>query len=116
MSKPMIPITCPNCQHTWDRKQTPIEKVYNAGVNTTKKQALFYLYPYCWLCGEKFSSMDEATIEHIRPIVAGGADELANLTLTHSRCNSIKGSYYTFTPSFVNKIRGFNKLSKPNKD
>ena len=45
----------------------------------------------CLYCGKPVS-LDEATLEHIVPMSAGGPDHLANLTLAHQACNQAAGS------------------------
>lgn len=108
-----IAVQCPNCKHIWDRKPTAIEKAYGVGTNADKKTVLFYLYPWCWICGGRFDSKEDATIEHIRPIVLGGGDELANLTLTHQKCNLAKAGYWPGDhTTFINKIRNLAKVKR----
>lgn len=47
----------------------------------------------CFYCGERFSCVRPATIEHLTPRCFGGAGRtLDNLALAHERCNSIRGN------------------------
>lgn len=45
----------------------------------------------CFWCREAMTenpvSPDFATIEHIRPLSAGGSNRMSNLALAHKRCN-----------------------------
>lgn len=46
----------------------------------------------CYWCGKPFSKSKPATIEHIIPLSLGGKDNIENLTLSHRKCNSLRGS------------------------
>lgn len=52
----------------------------------------------CFLCG--FPLEDDATVEHLVPLSAGGPNHLSNYALAHSRCNELMGS-----KSLMEKIR-----------
>ena len=41
----------------------------------------------CWICGEPVAQAD-ATLEHIKPLSAGGSSHLENLAISHGVCNS----------------------------
>lgn len=49
--------------------------------------------PKCAICGERFRNDDEKHIDHIIPIAQGGTNDLANLAMTHARCNMTKGAF-----------------------
>jgi 5-methylcytosine-specific restriction endonuclease McrA len=42
----------------------------------------------CFWCRQPFASEEDATLEHIHPIFAGGVHDLRNCTLACSSCNS----------------------------
>jgi 5-methylcytosine-specific restriction endonuclease McrA len=46
----------------------------------------------CAICGVKFSSMRDITLDHIIPKSKGGGNDLQNLQLAHERCNMEKGN------------------------
>ena len=41
----------------------------------------------CALCGEPFKPGERIHVDHIKPVIAGGTDELTNLRATHPACN-----------------------------
>lgn len=57
----------------WEMKQAVIAR---DGVTT------------CFWCREPFASEDDATLEHINPLFAGGVHDLRNCTLACVSCNS----------------------------
>lgn len=60
---------------------------------TNVRELLWNSYPHvCGLCGEQIASIDEMHVDHIIPLSRGGKDILANLQLTHARCNMDKGN------------------------
>lgn len=60
---------------------------------TNVRELLWNSYPHvCGLCGEQINSIDEMHVDHIIPLSRGGKDILANLQLTHARCNMDKGN------------------------
>jgi hypothetical protein len=72
---------------------------WNAGTRTKRKTSarssdvralLLRDGSNCFLCG--FPVDDDATIEHLVPLSAGGPNHLANYALAHARCNGIMGS------------------------
>ncbi|MXX99388.1 MAG: hypothetical protein F4Y67_01025 [Chloroflexi bacterium] len=46
----------------------------------------------CGICGHRLGSTADTHIDHIRPVSKGGGNELANLRLTHARCNLRRGN------------------------
>ena len=44
----------------------------------------------CWVCGEPVLPTD-ATLEHIKPLSAGGNSHLENLAISHALCNQQRG-------------------------
>lgn len=60
---------------------------------TNVRELLWNSYPHiCGICGEQINSIDEMHVDHIIPLSRGGKDILANLQLTHARCNMDKGN------------------------
>lgn len=47
--------------------------------------------PICALCGGRFNSIREATLDHIVPRSAGGRTREFNTRLAHKKCNSARG-------------------------
>jgi 5-methylcytosine-specific restriction endonuclease McrA len=47
----------------------------------------------CGICGRFVASMN-VSIDHIKPVILGGTDEMDNLQLAHRRCNSRKRMRY----------------------
>ncbi len=61
--------------------------------STRVRELLWNSYPHiCGICGEQIDSFDEMHVDHIIPLSRGGKDILANLQLTHAKCNLEKGS------------------------
>lgn len=57
------------------------------------RKMLWNSYPHiCGICGNQIDSFDEMHVDHIIPLSRGGKDILANLQLTHVKCNLKKGS------------------------
>lgn len=48
----------------------------------------------CGLCGKPILNAKDATVDHIIPQGAGGADTIENMQLAHKSCNQDKGSYH----------------------
>lgn len=46
----------------------------------------------CYVCGEPITKESYATLEHILPVSKGGTDEIANLALSHEKCNQARGN------------------------
>ena len=47
----------------------------------------------CRICGRPVKTK-EVSIDHIKPVILGGTDDIWNLQLAHRRCNSRKRSEY----------------------
>lgn len=45
----------------------------------------------CFVCGAHVPEAD-ATLEHIKPLSKGGTDNMDNLSISHSRCNHMRGN------------------------
>ena len=58
---------------------------------TNPKRNLWRHSHICGLCKEPIDSFEEATVDHIIPIVRGGSNRFDNLQLAHEHCNSGKG-------------------------
>ena len=57
------------------------------------RELLWNSYPHiCGICGKQIDSFDEMHVDHVIPLSRGGKDILANLQLTHAKCNLEKGS------------------------
>jgi 5-methylcytosine-specific restriction endonuclease McrA len=48
---------------------------------------------YCALCHEPLT-LDDSTIDHIKPVARGGTDKPFNLQLAHKSCNGRKADAY----------------------
>jgi 5-methylcytosine-specific restriction endonuclease McrA len=46
----------------------------------------------CHYCEAEFSSINEATIDHVIPKSHNGSNRLGNKVLSHMECNSAKGA------------------------
>jgi hypothetical protein len=57
----------------------------------TKKQKMYAKSQLCALCLIPFTSINEATIDHIMPKSKGGSNDMSNLQLAHFDCNNKKG-------------------------
>lgn len=44
----------------------------------------------CFVCGRHVEECD-ATLEHIKPLAKGGTDDMANLSISHWKCNNERG-------------------------
>lgn len=51
----------------------------------------------CYICTKPLG--EDSTIDHVKPIHAGGPNILANLKPAHSACNKSKGHQWPFTPT-----------------
>jgi 5-methylcytosine-specific restriction endonuclease McrA len=45
----------------------------------------------CAICREPIHRLGEVTVDHIKPLAQGGADDFDNLQLAHAACNWRKG-------------------------
>ncbi len=79
-----------------DKKKTELEELFGHNL-PSKKEILFLRNPHCAICGRKFDTIQQATIDHIKPQVLGGDSELPNLQLACGKCNSRKGHQYDET-------------------
>ena len=50
------------------------------------------IYPVCYLCGHQIKKQSEVSQDHCVARSLGGPTIEANLVVSHSRCNSLKGS------------------------
>ena len=55
----------------------------------------------CQLCGRKIT-YEQATLDHVIPLVMGGIDSVENLQLSCNQCNQLKGNILPET--FVDRI------------
>lgn len=60
--------------------------------NKPMKQHLLRESSICALCGDKFQSMKDVSIDHILPLSKGGDNSRTNLQLAHFWCNEKKGN------------------------
>lgn len=58
-----------------------------------KRPKLFTRNQRCFVCGRHFDAFTETTLEHLVPVAKGGGQEWNNLGLSHSACNSDRGSH-----------------------
>jgi 5-methylcytosine-specific restriction endonuclease McrA len=52
----------------------------------------------CWICGEQVA-MEDATLEHIRPLSEGGSSHVDNLAISHAVCNHRRHAKVPQAPS-----------------
>lgn len=85
---------CPKCMHQWGRKPTPQEEIFGGFASgSIDMRLLLYLWDNnCKLCGKKFKSFEETTIDHIIPKSKGGLNHITNYQLSHLKCNAKKGN------------------------
>lgn len=50
------------------------------------------IYPVCYLCGKPIKKQSEVSQDHCIARSSGGPTIESNLVVSHSRCNSLKGS------------------------
>jgi hypothetical protein len=69
-------------------------KKRGALVAVTKREieAMMKASVHCPDCGAKFNRKVRKTLDHVMPLVAGGAHEISNLRVICLSCNSSKGS------------------------
>jgi 5-methylcytosine-specific restriction endonuclease McrA len=46
----------------------------------------------CWLCGGSISYNSIVSIDHVRPLSAGGSSKIHNLRPAHEKCNRRRGN------------------------
>lgn len=46
----------------------------------------------CFVCLKTIETYQDCTLEHIIPLSLGGTDEDSNLSISHKRCNQLKGN------------------------
>lgn len=46
----------------------------------------------CYVCGKAITKEKYATLEHILPVSKGGTDDMENLSLSHEKCNKLRGN------------------------
>ena len=49
---------------------------------------------FCHICGQGSVVEDPWEVEHVKPLIRGGSDDLENLRLAHRSCNRRKGTDY----------------------
>ncbi|MBK24680.1 MAG: hypothetical protein CME70_11850 [Halobacteriovorax sp.] len=70
---------------------SPYKKKKNRKKFKGLKEELWKREPLCQLCHRWIRRLDDASLDHILPLGAGGEDEKSNIQLTHKLCNEIKG-------------------------
>jgi len=67
----------------------PDDSVSRTRAHQKYSQDIYEIYKeMCWLCGKKGAD----TIDHVVPVLWGGADHPSNLKPAHRSCNSSKGA------------------------
>lgn len=69
------------------------------------KKILWSKQRRCRWCNLPFSSINDATIEHLIPRSRGGSNQLDNLSLSHEKCNQERGNSL-LAPACIRPIRG----------
>jgi hypothetical protein len=49
----------------------------------------------CHICGKRFTKADQATLDHVVALAAGGTHDPSNIALAHLSCNCRKSSRRT---------------------
>lgn len=66
--------------------------LYNRIGSTRRKKLVKFLIERdgtnCWICFNPFTWDNKATLDHIIPKCLGGTNDVRNLALAHSLCNS----------------------------
>lgn len=57
---------------------------------TVKLRMAYMQSVVCCICGQRIVAYRDVTIEHVKPVSAGGGNDLANLDVAHSACNYAK--------------------------
>lgn len=57
------------------------------------KEELYRANPYCAICGQHISSIDDAAVDHIEQYWLGGRTIPENARLTHRFCNSSRSRF-----------------------
>ena len=50
---------------------------------------------------------DDAVLEHLHSIAAGGNDQVTNLAMSHNTCNALKGTSYPATARLWAQLEGW---------
>lgn len=45
----------------------------------------------CFCC-HRAVALSDATLEHIKPLSKGGTDDMENLSISHEKCNILRGN------------------------
>jgi 5-methylcytosine-specific restriction endonuclease McrA len=62
----------------------------------------------CYVCHEDVEWLD-SSIEHICPRSKGGSDHISNLTISHEKCNALRGNGDNYTRLINLTVRTANK-------
>jgi rubredoxin len=76
-----------------DKHKTEIEKILGGEIPSAKT-ILYLKNPSCAICGYEFKNIDEATIDHIKPLSMGGSKKITNKQLACPECNVRKSNFY----------------------
>jgi 5-methylcytosine-specific restriction endonuclease McrA len=68
-----------------------IERLDSWKPTTELKEALFKEQAgNCALCGQPLLTISQGQVDHLKPTIQGGSNELSNLVLAHPKCNQEK--------------------------
>lgn len=95
--------------HKKDKAKSDLDKLFGGKI-PSQKELLFLKFPNCAICGKKFTSITDATKDHIKPKAKGGKNDISNYQLLCGPCNSRKGDYYD--PEHPNEV--IYKKNRPN--
>lgn len=60
--------------------------------DSNKRKRLWQKIRICFVCGEKITKYEDASLEHVLPKSKGGKSNIRNLTLSHKICNHMRGN------------------------
>lgn len=75
------------------------------GTNTRHHRKALSGISVCGICLLPFSTTDRVNVDHILPLSLGGSNDVANVQLTHVKCNRRKGNKTNYVPINLRKER-----------
>lgn len=84
---------CAGCYEQRSKQMSHRQELKNGHWQRLRKVILERDAYSCWMCGKLAT-----TVDHLRPVSAGGTDDETNLAAACLHCNSVKHDRWSDTP------------------